>query len=249
MAWTSEKLQTPVGGDMLLVPSVLASGEYFRTLAVAAEIGRVFGPEDDRATGRVDGSVGVISDAYWSARYHRDPAVLGKILVLNALPVSIIGVMPPGFFGAELGTAPDVWVPLNLQRKLEDSRCITSPGCWYLRVVGRLKPGISVEGAQAHLRAISPQIMADDDPPRRADRRADFLAQILTIESGSGGYSGLKRLLRTPLQVLMCLVAMVLLIACANMANLLSARASARTGKLRCVWRWARLAPASYVSF
>ena len=228
MAWTSEKFQTPVGGDMLLLPSVLASGAYFRTLAVAPQIGRVFGPEDDQAMGGVNGPVAVISDAYWSARYHRDPSVLGKMLVLNAIPVSIVGVMPPGFFGVELGTAPDVWVPLNLQRKLEDARCISSPGCWYLRVMGKLKPGISVEAAQAQLRSISPQIMADDDPPRQGDRRADFLAQTLTIEPGAGGYSGLKRLLRTPLQVLMSLVGMVLLIACANMANLLSARALAR---------------------
>ena len=157
MAWTSEKFQTPLGGDMLL-PSVLASGAYFRTLAVAPQIGRVFGPEDDQAMGAVNGPVAVISDAYWSARYHRDPSVLGKMLVLNAIPVSIVGVMPPGFFGVELGTAPDVWVPLNLQRRLEDARCISSPGCWYLRVMGKLKPGISVEAAQAQLRSISAQI-------------------------------------------------------------------------------------------
>ena len=136
--------------------------------------------------------------------------------------------MPAGFFGSEVGTAPDVWVPLNLQRQLENPRCISSASCWYLKVMGRLKPGVSAMQARAEFRAISRRILEDDFPPARADRRADFLAQILEPERGAAGYTGLRERIRGPLNVLMALVGFVLLIACANLASLLTARASAR---------------------
>jgi predicted permease len=136
--------------------------------------------------------------------------------------------MPASFFGAEVGTAPDVWVPLNLQRQLQNASCISQPYCWYLNVMGRLKPGLPDSQAQAELKTISRGIMQDNHPPERVDRKADFLAQVVQIEPGAAGFTGLRLQFRAPLQVLMALVGFVLLIACANMANLLTARAAAR---------------------
>jgi predicted permease len=229
-AWSTLRsdLQTPLGDDMVYVPTTLASGDYFSGLGVSPVLGRVFGRDDDQAAGGKNGPVGVISDGLWSRRYGRNPAVLGRTIVLNGIAVAIIGVMPAGFFGAEVGAAPDVWVPLNLQRQLQGDGCISKSYCWYLRVMGRLKPGISDAQAQAELKTISRGIMEDNHPPERADRKADFLAQVVQIEPGAVGFTDLRFRVRTPLQVLMALVGFVLLIACANMANLLTARAAAR---------------------
>ena len=225
-AWASVKLQTPSGSDMQLVPAAFASGEYFAGLGVAPVLGRVFGQEDDKPASGRNGPAAVISDGFWSARYGRSPAAIGQALVLNGVATSIIGVMPAGFFGAEVGTAPDVWVPLNLQRQLEDPNCISSPSCWYLAVMGRLKPGISEPTAAANLRAISRGIM--ETLAYSADKKSVFLSRYLRPDPGTAGFTGLRGRVRSPLQVLMALVGFVLLIACANMANLLTARASAR---------------------
>ncbi len=227
-AWSTRNLQTPVGGDMQLIPAVLASGDYFAGLGVPPELGRVFGREDDRPAGGKNGPVAVIGDGLWSRMFGRSPSVIGRSIVLNGLAMTIIGVMPADFFGAEVGKAPDVWVPLNLQRQIADVGCINSTTCWYLSVFGRLSEGVTVHQAAAQLRSISGRIMEDNHPPKRADRKAEFLAQIVQTEPGAAGFTDLRRRVRGPLQVLMALVGFVLLIACANMANLLTARASAR---------------------
>jgi predicted permease len=225
-AWSTIQLQTPVGSDMVHVPATFASGDYFAGLGTQPILGRVFGREEDRSAGA--SPVAVISDGFWSRRYGRNPAVAGQSIVLNGIAVTIIGVMPQGFFGAEVGNAPDVWVPLNLQRRLEDPRCISSPSCWYLRVMADPKPGVSEPQARAQLQIISRGIMEDAHPPARPDRRTAFLSQVVQAEPGATGWTGLRSQVRGPLRVLMALVAFVLLIACANMANLLTARAAAR---------------------
>ena len=227
-AWTMKQYQTPVGDDIVHIPAVLASGDYFAGLGVDPIAGRVFTGEDDNPAGGSSGPVSVISEGLWRRQYGRNSSTIGQTLVLNGVATTIIGVMPARFFGAEVGTAPDVWVPLNLQRQLENARCISSPNCFYLKVMGRVKPGVSEAQAEAQLKTISRGILTDSNPPARADRRADFLAQVFHLTSGTAGYTGLWEQVRLPLRVLMTLVGFVLMIACANLANLLTARATAR---------------------
>ena len=224
-------VQVPDGADMLLIPAVYGSGDYFRTLGVAPVIGRVFGPDDDRPGGGASGPVAVISSGLWSRRYGSSPGVIGKTLVINSVGVTIVGVVPPGFFGAEVGTAPDIWLPLNLARQTGDNApCFENSDCWFLTVMGRLRPGVSREKAASELKVISRPCMEATLPPRiRADRKPKALARVLGIEPGRSGYTSLRNRVKNPLGVLMALVALVLLIACANMANLLMARASARS--------------------
>ena len=229
-AWSSMNVQVPQADGMLLVPAIYASGNYFRGLGVAPALGRTFGPDDDRRAGGADGPVAVIADGFWARHYGRSAAALGQSIVINGVPVTIIGVMPRGFFGAEVGTAPDVWLPLNLARQLGDNvRCFDQPECTFMQVMARLRPEISLPQAEAALRVISrPSMEATLTPRIRADRQAAWLARTFRPEPGRSGFARLRSEVKNPLGVLMALVALVLLIACANIANLLTARASAR---------------------
>ncbi len=230
-AWFSGMVQTPEGDNMLLVPAVYGSGEYFQTLGVAAAAGKTFGPADDRPNGGANGPVAVISDRLWERRYARDPATVGRAITINGVAVTIIGVMPRGFFGAEVGTVPDVWLPLNLARQLGDNaRCFDTPSCWFIHVMGRLRPGVSATRAEADLRVISgPSMEATLIPGMRADSKGVYLTQTIRSESGRSGFANLRSRVKDPLKVSMALVTLVMLISCANIANLLSARASARS--------------------
>ena len=229
-ASTYRRVQVPEGADMLLIQAVYGSGEYFRTLGIAPVIGRIFGPDDDRPGGGADGPVAVISSGLWSRKYGSSPAAIGQTMVVNSVVVTIVGVAPPGFFGTEVGNAPDIWLPLNLARQTGDNAaCFDNPDCWFLRVIGRLRPDVSWDKAASNLRVISrPSMEATVKPGMRSDRKAKALARIVEFEPGRSGYSGLRMRVKDPLAVLMALVALVLLIACANMAGLLTARASAR---------------------
>ena len=229
-AWWNQRVQLRDGGEMVLVPSVYASGEYFHTLGVSPVLGRTFRRDDDDPSGGSQGPVAVISDSFWERRYQRRSLAIGQSLTLNGVAVTIIGVMPPGFFGAEVGTRPDLWLPLNLARQMGDNTtCFNTPSCTFLRVMARITPGISLEQAETRLLVISrPSMEATLLPGMRADRKSDYLARTLHAEPGRSGYTSLRTKVRNPLQILMGLVGLVLLIACVNIANLLSARASAR---------------------
>jgi len=229
-AYSTDTVQVPEGQDLLLVPAVYGSGEYFQALGVAPVIGRAFGPEDDRRGGGVSGLVALISDGLWSRKFGRDPSVIGRAMPINGRPVTIIGVTPAGFFGVDVGAAPDLFMPLNQKRELDGGGgCMDSVSCWFLRVMGRRKPDISPDQADAALRVISrPSMEATTQADMRADRKAIYQKRVIHAEAGESGFSRLRLNVRDPLKVLMGLVVIVLLIACANMANLLTARASAR---------------------
>ena len=227
-AWSGHKFQMRAGSDMVHVDGALASGEYFSMLGVSAVIGRTLTPADDQPGGGKDGPVAVISDGFWSHQYQRKASAVGSGLTLDGVRFTVIGVMPPGFFGAEVGTNPDIWAPLWMTTRVDDGHCIASRSCWWLNVMARLKPGISQEQAQTALKVVTPQVMQNAVPDWGEAGQKEFLRRPLSLASGANGWTELRSEFSNPLAILMILVGVVLLIACANMANLLLARASAR---------------------
>lgn len=226
--WSDHWFQMLSGSEMTHVNGALASGGYFRTLGVQAEIGRVFTPENDQPEGGKDGPVAVISDAFWTSHFQRSPAAVGAGITLDGVRFTIIGVMPRGFFGADVGMHPQIWAPLSLAARLDSPGCITSRSCWWLIVMGRRKHGISLQQANARLAVLSPQMLRDTLPDWDSAGQKRYLGWRFQASSGANGWTSLRGTFNNPLAVLMILVGIVLLIACANMANLLLARASAR---------------------
>jgi predicted permease len=232
-AWSSHRFQMRSGGDVVHVDGELASGTYFSTLAVAAARGRTLTDEDDHPSGGKDGPVAVISDRFWNRHYQRSASAVGSGLVLDGIRFTVIGVMPPDFFGAEVGTHPDIWIPISFASKVDDSNCIASRSCWWLFLIGRMNPGVTAQQVNLELGTISPAVLQETTPPGwRAEWKKRYRTYTFSSESGAQGWSFLRLRFTNPLLVLMILVGLVLLIACANMANLLVARASARSREI-----------------
>ena len=227
--WWNYRFQMTSGGEVTHIDGQLANGTYFSTLGVPAARGRTFTEADDHPSGGHDGPVAVISDRFWSSHYQKSPSAVGSSIVLDRVRFTIVGIMPPNFFGAEVGTHPDLWIPISLISRIDDSGCITSRSCWWLVVMGRMKPGITASQVNANLAAIGPAVLRETTPPQwRGDWQKRYLSYTFFSESGRQGWSFLRLVFTNPLVILMILVALVLLIACANIANLLLARASAR---------------------
>lgn len=228
-AWSNHRFQMTFSGEVVHVDGELASGTYFSTLAVPAARGRTFTDADDHLSGGKDGPVAVISDRFWNRHYQRSASAVGSGLVLDRIRFTVIGVMPPDFFGAEVGTHPDVWIPISFANRVDDSNCIASRSCWWLFLMGRMNTGVRAQQVNAELSTISPAVLQETTPPGwRAEWKKRYRAYTFSSESGAQGWSFLRLQFTNPLLVLMILVGLVLLIACANMANLLLARASAR---------------------
>jgi predicted permease len=209
-------------GDLTDAPAgLLVSDNYFSSLGVQPSIGRGFEPGEN--------SVAVISYRFWQVRFHGDPAVVGRAFVLNGQPATIIGVTPQRFFGAEVGRAPDVFVPLTwCDGLLPDSHRLTQPTSFWLDVLARLRPEIPVSQAAAQMDVIYHQRIsewAQGNPGKLTHFLQD---QRIALIPGATGKRGIADQFGTPLLILMALVSLLLLIACANVANLLLARAAAR---------------------
>ena len=210
----------------------LVSGAYFATLGVRAVMGRTLNDADDNSEG--DHPVAVISYAWWKRSLARDPNVLNLTLKLGDLTYNIVGVAPPEFFGTKVGEAPDMWVPLSMVKEVpphfggyKDNFSES------LLIMGRLKPGVSIGEATANVNLLFRQILInfagarlDQENQQKLDRTKVPLVPMAT------GLSSLRRRFSEPLQILMAVVALVLLIACANIANLLLARSTARAREL-----------------
>jgi predicted permease len=206
----------------------LVSASYFSTLGVPAVMGRAFGAGDDRPAG--EPAIAVLSYAYWQRRLARDPDVIGRVVRVRGVPITIVGVAPPGFFGEEVGASPDFWVPLTMWGQIVPGRnFLNSAGTSWLRIVGRLKPGVTVPQVEAKLTVTFRRMLEDIFGPRMpADVRRDIDESSLKLTPAGQGVSGLRGRFGQPLQLLMAAVILLLLISCANVANLLLARATSR---------------------
>ena len=232
-AYGSARFDLASGGEKQQVNGLYVSGDFFKALGVPAFAGRTLTREDDKRGGGTHGPVAVLSHAFWKARYQESAKAIGSSLRLDGQMFTIVGVTPPEFFGVTSGQTFDVAVPIATQDIIrgKDSM-LDRRSTWWLRVVGRLKPGESLEKAQAGLRAIQPQVREATIPPNYSPGDRDgYLAgatSAFTLIPAATGPSNIRTRYRTALLTLTGAVALVLLIACANLANLLLARASAR---------------------
>jgi predicted permease len=216
------------------VPAELVSGTYFGVLGVGTALGRSITPDDDRVP---DGHpVVMLSYTYWKQRFAGDPQIIGKHVLLNSYEMTIIGVAQPGFDGVELGYQTKLFVPMMMQHEFivgVSRNMLTDRRSRWVNAFGRLKPGVTQGRAKAALQPFM-HSMLESEVREAAFRNASaydreqFLKCWIDVLPGSQGRADLRRELSTPLWVLMVTTGMVLLIACANIANLLLARATGR---------------------
>ena len=207
----------------------MASGSYYGVLGVPATLGRTLLPDDDGAPGT--GAVAVLSHGYWSHAFGQDPNVVGRMILLNGVTFTIIGVSAPGFFGTQVGESVDVTVPLSMEPVLmaepNGGRLRAADNNLWLDVMGRRRVDVDDAHARAELQGRFQPLV--DDLIRSAGPKGKMMGpRVLDIESGRRGVSELRERFARPLFVLMGAVLLVLGIACANVANLLLARAAAR---------------------
>ncbi len=235
VGFTSLRLGVSIAGQV--EPTAvghLVSGNYFSVLGVNPILGRLIGEDDDRTPGAHP--VAVISHSYWQRRFGGNPATVGNTISLAGMPFTIIGVTPPEFFGVEVGRSPEIFAPVMMAQQFIDappgSNSILEADNYRLfTVFGRLRPGVTIRQAGAGLETPFRQIR--DELARAFSNGKPWVAEqisreTLAVTSFNGGLSQLRRQFSRPLLILMTVVVLVLLIACANLANLLLARASGR---------------------
>ena len=228
MAWSTNVFDLAGGGEAKPAEGLWVSGTFFETLGVQPSIGRLIGSADDVRGCSAPGAV--ISHGFWQRNYGGNPSVVGQTILLDGLRFDIIGVTRDRFFGVDVGRSFDVALPLCSEPMFRGARSgLDKPDSWFLASIGRLKPGWTIDQARTQLQAISPGIFKDTLPPRYVpdDAKAYLNFLIDPTEAGTG-VSSLRRQYSTPLWILLGVTGLVLLITCANLANLMLARATAR---------------------
>jgi predicted permease len=212
----------------------LVSGTYFSILGLNPYLGRIFTPEDDRLPDAYP--YVVLNYDYWKSRFSADPNVVGKTLILNNQSLTIVGVLQPGFDGVELGRSPKLFVPIMMEKEIwvgNPTDMLKERRDRWVNAFGRLKPGVTREQAKASLQPFMHSMLEMEVKEKAFAHaspydREQFLKCTIDVLPGSQGRSYARESLSTPLWVLMATTGLVLLIACANLANLLLVRGSAR---------------------
>ncbi len=224
------------GEETSSAEGMLVSGSYFPVLGIQAEVGRLIGLTDDATVG--ESAVVVLSHGYWQARFAADPSVVNDTLVVNGHPMAIIGVAPAGFDGTTMGSMPKVFVPITMREILAPRWAgnFENRRSYWVYAFARLSPGVDIEGARAALDGQYTAVINDVEAPLQTGMSEptleQFRAKHIGIEEGRWGQSRLHTEAAAPLTLLNGVTALVLLIACANIANLLLGRAVARTGEM-----------------
>lgn len=226
LAWWSTRFG--LGADPRPVHGLFVSGDFFRVLGVAPELGRTFTAEEDRQGCGVPGAV--LNHAFWKSQFGSDPAIIGRKIVLNQQPVEVVGVTGPAFSGLEVGAGFDVAVPICSQAALWNAGNWLDEGAvWWLTVMGRNAAGNDAKSIDGRLRALSPALFRETLSPKypREDV-SDYLRMSLRALPGGAGVSALREPYEDPLLLLLAATGLVLLLACANLGNMILARASGR---------------------
>ena len=208
----------------------LVSGNYFEVIGVEPGLGRLFTEEVDRVPG--GHPLAVLSHRYWTRRFGADPGVIDQTLLINGSHLTIIGITQPEFDGIQIGLLTDVFIPMSMQKQMMPNwDALEAHRSHWLAIIGRLRPGLSLDQAQEILNPIYQRTLEQGVPlmgSLSAETQRRFLERNLVLLPGNQGRPVIQRDTKAPLLILMGMVMLVLLIACANVANLLMARAAAR---------------------
>jgi len=209
----------------------LVSGAYFSVMGVDAAIGRTLTPDDDRPNAS---PAVVVSHGFWAERMHADPAAVGSTATVNGTAYTIVGVAPREFFGERVRRPPDFWIPLTFQPQIElRPSYLDRTDAYWLSLVGRLAPGATRAQAQVATTTALRQFLLDKQGPGiTADGRRQIQQSYVALADGAAGVSTLRYRYSEPLRILLAVVALVLVLACANVGNLLLSRAAARQAEL-----------------
>ncbi len=235
LAHSGADLNVGYGGQSTKAVGEVVSTEYFNVLGVRPWLGRFIDRTDEERA--VANPVAVLTYSCWQQRFGGDRSIVDRDIVLNGHATRIIGIAPPGFYGTELNRSPDVFVPVTLKKVFEPvpRDRFDNPGQQWLRVMGRLKPGVSIQQAQAAIDLLHHQVREREVqalPPRPRDSDNMMLETHVELQPGAHGFGLLQRELAKALRLLLVISAIILVITCANLANMLLARNAARAQEI-----------------